>query len=144
MEWANSLIWPALASAIAMTAIVAVRYVVTSGGFAWLTRRLHPGLYSGLDRQIRSEIKWSILSAALYGMPAGVLLWGWDSFGWTRLYTDRRPLSAGGGFPARCSPISFFTTHGFTGPIAGCTARPSIAGSTRSTMPVIHRPPGRQ
>ena len=82
------MIWAAIASAIAMTAIVAVRYVITSGGFDWLTRRRHPGLYTGRGPQIRAEIGWSLLSAALYGVPAGILLWGWDQFGWTRLYTD--------------------------------------------------------
>ena len=90
MEWTSNLMWPALASAIAMTAIVAVRYIITSGGFDWLTRRRHPGLYTGRGPQIRAEIGWSLLSAALYGVPAGVLLWGWDRFGWTKLYT--KPL----------------------------------------------------
>jgi len=89
MEWSNSLIWPALASAVAMSGIVAVRYMLTSGGFAWLTRLRHPQLYAGLDRQIRSEIGWSMASALLYGLPAGILLWGWDRLGWTRLYTDQ-------------------------------------------------------
>jgi sterol desaturase/sphingolipid hydroxylase (fatty acid hydroxylase superfamily) len=84
MEW----ILPALASAAAMSAIVAVRYLITSGGFAWLTRLLHPHLYDSLGSQIRSEIKWSLLSASLYGVPAGILLWGWDNFGWTKLYWE--------------------------------------------------------
>ena len=87
MEPGNSMLWPIMASALAMTAIVAVRYMLTSGGFAWLTRRVRPGLYAGLEPQIRSEIKWSILSAALYGAPAGILLFMWDKFGWTKLYT---------------------------------------------------------
>ena len=87
MEPGNSMLWPIMASALAMTAIVAVRYMLTSGGFAWLTRRVRPGLYAGLEPQIRSEIKWSILSAALYGAPAGILLFLWDKFGWTKLYT---------------------------------------------------------
>ena len=42
-----------LLSALAMTAIVGVRYLVTSGGFALATRARHPGLYTGLDPQIR-------------------------------------------------------------------------------------------
>jgi len=100
MEWSNSLIWPAVASAVAMSAIVAVRYLLTSGGFAWLTRIRHPQLYAGRDRQIRSEIGWSMASALLYGLLAGVLLWGWDRFGWTRLYTDPW-LIPGGGYRAR-------------------------------------------
>ena len=39
-------------SAVAMTMIVGVRYLLTSGGFALATRWRHPGLYRGLDRQI--------------------------------------------------------------------------------------------
>ena len=82
MQW----ILPALASAAAMSAIIAVRYLITSGGFAWLTRLVHPHLYDNRARQIRSEIAYSLLSAAIYGVPAGILLWGWDNFGWTKLY----------------------------------------------------------
>ncbi len=29
-----------------------------------------------------------MLSAAIYGLPAGILLWGWTERGWTRLYAD--------------------------------------------------------
>ena len=75
-------------SAIAMTVIVAVRYMLTSGIFAWATARLRPGHYAGLDAQIRTEITWSLLSAAIYGIPAGIVAWGWDSLGWTKIYTD--------------------------------------------------------
>ena len=78
MEWSSNMVWAALASALAMTAIVAVRYVLTSGGFDWLTRRRHPGLYDDRGPQIRAEIAWSLLSAAFYGVPAGILLWGRD------------------------------------------------------------------
>ena len=62
-----------LLSALAMTAIVAVRYLAASGLFAWLTRRRHPGLYAGLDAQVRREIGWSLASAAIYGVPAGLV-----------------------------------------------------------------------
>jgi len=79
---------PAAASALAMTAIVAVRYLLASGGFALATRAVRPGLYRGMDRQIRSEIAWSLLSAAIYGLPAGVVAWGWQARGWTRIYAD--------------------------------------------------------
>jgi len=75
-----------LLSALAMTLIVAVRYVATSGGFALLTRLRHPGLYAGLDPQVRREIVWSLASAAIYGVPAGVVAWGWRQHGWTRIY----------------------------------------------------------
>jgi sterol desaturase/sphingolipid hydroxylase (fatty acid hydroxylase superfamily) len=78
---------PITASAAAMTAIVAVRYLLASGGFALATRAVRPGLYQGLDRQIRGEIGWSLLSAAIYGVPAGVVAWGWQARGWTRIYT---------------------------------------------------------
>jgi lathosterol oxidase len=77
-----------LLSALAMTAIVGVRYLITSGAFAAATRAKHPGLYRGLDRQMRREIGWSLASAAIYGVPAGVVAWGWQHRGWTRVYTD--------------------------------------------------------
>jgi len=79
---------PAAASALAMTAIVAVRYLLASGGFALATRAVRPGLYRGMVRQIRGEIAWSLLSAAIYGLPAGVVAWGWQARGWTRIYAD--------------------------------------------------------
>ncbi|MDN3646817.1 sterol desaturase family protein [Pontixanthobacter aestiaquae] len=75
-------------SALAMTAIVAVRYLITSGAFAWATKRVRPGLYDPLDGQIRKEIGWSLLSAAIYGVPAGIIAWGWQNRGWTQIYTD--------------------------------------------------------
>jgi lathosterol oxidase len=77
-----------LVAALAMTAIVAVRYLLTSGLFAWLSHKLHPGIYTGLDPQIRREIGWSIASAAIYGVPAGVVAWGWQERDWTLIYTD--------------------------------------------------------
>lgn len=76
------------ASAIAMTLIVGLRYLAASAGFALATRLRHPGLYAGLDRQIRREIGWSLASAAIYGIPAGIVAWGWQNLGWTRIYTD--------------------------------------------------------
>jgi len=77
-----------LLSAIAMSAIVAVRYVLASGGFALATAARHPGLYAGMRGQIGREIGWSLASALIYGMPAGVVAWGWQARGWTRIYTD--------------------------------------------------------
>lgn len=71
-----------------MTAIVAGRYLAFSGGFAWLTRRRAPGLYAGRADQIRKEIAWSLASAAIYGAPAGLLAWGWQARGWTRIYSN--------------------------------------------------------
>jgi sterol desaturase/sphingolipid hydroxylase (fatty acid hydroxylase superfamily) len=81
-------VWTALIlSALAMTAIVGVRYVLASGAFAWATRLRHPGLYRGLEPQMRREIGWSLASAAIYGVPAGIVAWGWDNRGWTLIYT---------------------------------------------------------
>ena len=75
-------------SMFAMTAIVAARYVATSGLFAALTARVRPGYHAKLGPQIRREIGWSLLSAAIYGVPAGLVAWGWQELGWTRIYTD--------------------------------------------------------
>jgi sterol desaturase/sphingolipid hydroxylase (fatty acid hydroxylase superfamily) len=75
-------------SAIAMSLIVGVRYLISSGGFALATLARQPGLYKGLGPQIRREIGWSLASALIYGVPAGVVAWGWRSQGWTRIYTD--------------------------------------------------------
>ncbi|MEH3107785.1 MAG: sterol desaturase family protein [Sphingomonas fennica] len=77
-----------LLSAIAMTLIVGLRYLAVSAGFAFATRVKRPGLYAGLDRQMAREIGWSLLSAAIYGVPAGILAWGWQAHGWTRVYID--------------------------------------------------------
>ncbi|MEI9853013.1 MAG: sterol desaturase family protein [Sphingomonas sp.] len=77
-----------LLSALAMTLIVGVRYLLASGAFALATRLRHPGLYAGLDGQIRREIGWSLASAAIYGVPAGIVAWGWQNRGWTRIYAD--------------------------------------------------------
>ncbi len=79
---------PILLSALAMTIIVGVRYLLASGGFALITRIKHPGLYAGLDAQMRREIYWSLGSAAIYGVPAGIIAWGWDNRGWTLVYRN--------------------------------------------------------
>ncbi len=83
---------PIALSALAMTAIVALRYLATSGAFAWLTEQVRPGHYACLAPQIRSEIGWSLASAAIYGMPAGIIAWGWQQRGWSRIYTDWQAL----------------------------------------------------
>lgn len=83
---ASGVIAALILSAIAMTIIVGVRYLIASGLFAWATSRRHPGLYARLDTQIGSEIRWSLLSAAIYGIPAGIVAWGWDNRGWTLIY----------------------------------------------------------
>lgn len=91
-----------LLSALAMTAIVAVRYLLTSGGFAWATRKVRPGLYKGLNKQIGKEVAWSLASAAIYGIPAGIVAWGWQNKGWTQIYTEWSD------FPLWYLPLSLF------------------------------------
>jgi Delta7-sterol 5-desaturase len=89
-------------SALAMTLIVGLRYLLTSGAFAWATKARHPGLYTGLEPQMRREIGWSLVSAVIYGVPAGIVAWGWDNRGWTQIYTD---VSA---YPLWYLPLSIF------------------------------------
>lgn len=80
--------WTIILSALAMSGIVAARYAATSGGFAWLTNRVRPGHYAALGPQIGREIRWSLWSALIYGIPAGVIAWGWQEHGWTQIYTE--------------------------------------------------------
>ena len=79
---------PILLSALAMTLIVGLRYLATSGGFALWTARRFPSRLAGQRAQVRREIGWSLASAAIYGFPAGVVAWGWQQRGWTKIYTD--------------------------------------------------------
>ena len=97
-----SVVVPAALSAAAMTAIVGLRYLITSGAFAWATQRVRPGLYAGLGPQIRREIGWSLGSAAIYGIPAGIVAWGWQHRGWTQIYTET------GSHPLWYLPVSLF------------------------------------
>ncbi|PTQ13608.1 sterol desaturase [Sphingomonas oleivorans] len=78
----------AILSVVAMTLIVGLRYLIVSGAFAFATGRRHPGLYAGRRAQIAREIGWSLASAAIYGIPAGIVAWGWREHGWTRIYED--------------------------------------------------------
>jgi Delta7-sterol 5-desaturase len=84
--------WPVplalLAAGLFVSLIVALRYVLASGFFAYATRRVRPGLYEGRGAQIAKEIRWSMLSAAIYGVPAGMALWAWHKQGWTRIALD--------------------------------------------------------
>jgi Delta7-sterol 5-desaturase len=93
---------PILLSALAVTLIVGIRYLIVSGGFAWATKIKHPGLYNGLTPQIRREIGWSLGSAAIYGVPTGIIAWGWDNLGWTMIYRDI------GDYPLWWWPLSVF------------------------------------
>ncbi|MCW1382108.1 sterol desaturase family protein [Novosphingobium sp. KCTC 2891] len=90
-------------SALAMTLIVAARYLATSGLFAALTHKVRPGHYAGLERQMKAEIGWSLVSCAIYGLPAGVVAWGWQQHGWTRIYTGARD------YPLWWLPLSLIT-----------------------------------
>jgi len=82
------MLWGLLFAATSMTLIVALRYLASSGLFAWLTRRLRPGQYDELEPQILREIRWSLASAAIYGIPAGLAFWSWRHLGWTQMYLD--------------------------------------------------------
>jgi lathosterol oxidase len=75
-------------AALSMTAIVALRYFASSGFFAWLAGRKRPGQYAALGAQIRREIGWSLASAAIYGVPAGLVAWAWQNLGWTKIYSE--------------------------------------------------------
>ena len=90
MDW--TLLTGAAGAALAMSAIVAARYLLSSGGFAFATSKMRPGYHAGLVPQIRMEIGWSLVSALVYGIPAGVVAWGWQHSGWTRIYTDIHAL----------------------------------------------------
>jgi hypothetical protein len=77
---------------IQTTLIVIVRYLMASGGFAlWTAKR---GIVAGprdperRQRQIRDEVRWSLISAVIYGIPAGVMIAGWRFFGLTAITTD--------------------------------------------------------
>ena len=77
-----------LFASLAVSLIVALRYVISSGLFALATSFARPGLYVGRGRQIAREIRWSLLSAAIYGTPAGIVLWGWNHHGWTQITAE--------------------------------------------------------
>jgi Delta7-sterol 5-desaturase len=97
-----------LLSAISMTLIVSVRYLLSSGAFAWATKMHHPGLYAKLTPQIKREITWSLASAAIYGAPAGIVAWCWNTLGWTLIYRNI------GDYPLWYLPVSvllYLVTH---------------------------------
>ena len=96
------MLWGLIFAATSMTLIVALRYIASSGFFAWMTSKLRPGQYDGLEPQIRREIKWSLASAAIYGVPAGLAFWSWRHLGWTQMYLD--PLA----YPLWYMPLSAF------------------------------------
>ena len=86
---ADTPIWFALLLvSAAMTVIVAARYFLASGLFAWATAHFRPGLYDGMQSQISKEIRWSLISAFIYGAPAGIVFWLWRHHDWSLLYTN--------------------------------------------------------
>jgi sterol desaturase/sphingolipid hydroxylase (fatty acid hydroxylase superfamily) len=74
---------------ISMAAIIAVRYLAVSGGFAWLTQRrgvqAGPADATKRRRQISAEIRWSLVSAVIYAIPAGLAIEAWRGHGLTRI-----------------------------------------------------------
>ena len=72
-----------------MALIIAARYLAVSGGFAWLTRAR--GVQDGpadpgkRTRQIRDEIRCSLISAVIYAVPAGLALEAARTLGWTQI-----------------------------------------------------------
>lgn len=86
---ADTPFWLAFILAGSLTsAVVALRYFLASGLFAWATERIHPNHYAGMKGQIAREMRWSVLSAAIYGVPAGIVFWLWQNHGYARIYTD--------------------------------------------------------
>ncbi|MEO0462497.1 MAG: sterol desaturase family protein [Pseudomonadota bacterium] len=86
----------------AMSVMVALRYFLASGAFAFVTSRRRPGLYAEQGAQIRKEISWSMMAAVIYGAPTGLIIWGWRHHGWTQIYADL------GTWPAWYVPLSVF------------------------------------
>lgn len=72
-----------------MTAIIVVRYLLSSGGFAWWTRAR--GIVAGpadpgrRRAQITAEVRWSLLSALIYAVPAGLTAVAWREGGLTAI-----------------------------------------------------------
>ena len=89
-------------AALSMTFIVGVRYLITSGAFALWTRARHPGIYDELGPQMKREIFWSLASAAIYGVPAGIVMWVWQNWQWTAIYETT------GDYPLWYLPVSLF------------------------------------
>jgi len=96
-----------------MTAIVAARYFVVSGVLAVLTLRLHPAVGPMADKrpaQVRHEILWSLASAAIYGVPAGIVGALWHERGATLIY-DGMPHGVLGWLALPVSALAFLFAH---------------------------------
>jgi sterol desaturase/sphingolipid hydroxylase (fatty acid hydroxylase superfamily) len=72
-----------------MAAIIAVRYLAVSGLFALITRArgVAAGPADAVRRrqQISAEVRWSLLSALIYAVPAGLALEAARRLGWTQI-----------------------------------------------------------
>ena len=83
---------PLIIGTLETMAIVMVRYFAASGGFAWWTARR--GIVAGpadpirRRRQVGAEIRWSVISALIYGLPAGLMLAAWRFYGLTSIRLD--------------------------------------------------------
>ena len=104
----------ALAAATAGTClIVTLRYFAVSGGFAvWTARR---GIVAGpadparRRLQITREIRWSALSAVIYGLPAGLVLALWQQAGWTAIRSGA--LTVAGAFWWPINVLLYLAVH---------------------------------
>jgi lathosterol oxidase len=96
-----------LSATLGMSLMVALRYLGMSGGFAWLTRAV--GQVRAVPAgQVRAEVRWSLLSAAIYGVPAGLTWWAFEQHGLTRLYTDPE---AHGWWWLAAAPLLYLLLH---------------------------------
>jgi len=86
---ADTPVWLAfLIVGAAMSLMVALRYFMSSGMFAWITSCTRPGLYANQHRQIASEIRYSLVAAVIYGVPAGAVFWLWRHHNFALIYSD--------------------------------------------------------
>ena len=88
----NAYYLPLLIGTLETMAIVMLRYFAASGGFAWWTARR--GIVAGpadpvrRRRQVSAEIRWSMIAALIYGLPAGLMLAAWRYYGLTAIRLD--------------------------------------------------------
>ena len=102
-----------LLAALGMTAIVAVRYLLVSGGLAWWTARRHPLAGPAADKrraQVAHEIRSSLVSALIYGVPAGLAAVAWHDYGLTRIY-DGPPHGVIGWLALPASALAYLAVH---------------------------------
>ncbi|MEM1053854.1 MAG: sterol desaturase family protein, partial [Pseudomonadota bacterium] len=86
---ADTPVWLAFAIVgAAMSIMVALRYFLSSGMFAWITARAHPGLYAKQSHQISREMRYSLIAAVIYGVPAGAVFWLWRHHDFALIYSE--------------------------------------------------------